>query len=229
MLTYWGLAFYNLTAAVHTFTYARTGTPLLDRFPRALQALHSFYYTTIVVYPFIVTAVYWGLIYPGVWFAVEFEAFSNTSQHGLNSVFAFFEIVVPRTPAPLWIHAWWVVFVLALYLSLAYVTYATKGFYTYTFLDIQSQGSAITAAYIVGIAVGSVIVFSIVKGAIHLRLWLTERKAGLDGKFAGQPGVPREGRAVRLHSRSATVDVEMGRVSDKSSESPVSGLSPHHL
>lgn len=228
-MTYWGLAFYNLTSAVHTLTYARTGTPLLDRFPRALQALHAFYYTTIVVYPFIVTAVYWGLIYPGVWFAVVFEAFSNTSQHALNSVFALFEIVVPRTPAPPWIHAWWVVFVLALYLSLAYVTHATKGFYTYTFLDIQAQGSAITAAYIVGIAVGSVVLFAIVKGVVHLRLWLTESKAGLDGHFAGRPGQAGENGAVRLHSRSATGDVEMGTVADKTSESPVSGLSPHHL
>lgn len=226
VLTYWGLAFYNLTSALHTFTYARTGTPLLDRLPRPLQALHAFYYTTVTTYPFIVTAVYWGLIFPGVWFTVTFEAFSNTSQHALNSVFALFEIIFPRTPAPPWIHAWWVVVVLALYLALAYVTRATKGFYTYTFLDVEAQGSAITAAYICGIAVGAVVVFAVVKGAVHLRLWLTERKAGMDGRFAGQP------LGSRGHDGSDGVtvvgDMEMGRVSDKS-VSPVSGTSPHHL
>lgn len=223
MLTYWGLAFYNLTAAVHTFTYARGGNPLLDRFPRPLQALHAFYYTTVTTYPFIVTAVYWGVIYPGTWFTVEFDAFSNTSQHALNSVFALFEIVFPRTPGPPWIHAWWLVVVLALYLALAYVTYYTKGFYPYTFLDIQAQGSAITAAYICGIAVGGVIVFSLVKGLIHLRLWLTERKAGMDGRFAGQP-LGSRGHDGTGHG----TDVEMATVSGKS-ESPVSRTSQHHF
>lgn len=179
------------------------------------------------MYPFIVTAVYWGLIYPGVWFTVTYDAWSNTSEHALNSVFAFFEIVVPRTPAPLWIHAWWIVFVLALYLTLAYVTYYTKGFYTYSFLDIQTQGSAITAGYILGIAVGSVIVFSIVKGAIHLRLWATERKGGFEGKFADKPlGSRGSGEAGGVE------DVEMGRVEKLGSSggdgSPVSGSDPRH-
>lgn len=160
-----------------------------------------------------------------MWFTVTYDAWSNTSEHALNSVFAFFEIVVPRTPAPLWIHAWWVVFVLALYLTLAYVTYYTKGFYTYTFLDIQTQGSAVTAGYILGIAVGAVIVFSIVKGVIHLRLWATEKKGGMEGKFAGKPLRSRGSGDV-----SGVEDVEMGRVEKLGSSggdgSPVSGSDP---
>lgn len=233
ILTYWGLAFYNLTAALHTFTYVLTGTPLLDRFPRPLQALHAFYYTTVTTYPFIVTAVYWGVIYPGVWFTYDFDAFSNISEHAMNSGFALFEIVFPRTPTPLWIHTWWCVFVLALYLSLAYVTYYTKHFYTYTFLDIQAQGSAITAAYIIGIAIGAIVVFSIVKGLIWVRLWLTERKAGMDGRFAGMPLGSRAGP-----EGGAGGDLEMGRYLTNGtgservkvdSPSPVSGTSPHHL
>lgn len=211
-------------------TYVLTGRPLLDRFPRPLQALHAFYYTTVTTYPFIVTAVYWGIIYPGVWFQHEFDAFSNVSEHGLNSFFALFEIVVPRTPTPPWIHAWWLVFVLALYLSLAYVTYYTKHFYPYTFLNIQAQGSALTAGYICGIAVGAVILFSIVRGVLWLRLFVTERKAGLDGRFAvGHP----------LRSRAGTTEggeLEMGRYMTNGTgseglktESPISGTSPHHL
>lgn len=212
MLTYWGLAFYNLTAAAHTFTYARTGTPLLDRFPRPLQALHSFFYTTVVVYPFIVTIVYWGVIFPGVWYAQKFDAFSNISQHAMNSGFALFEIIIPRTALPPWIHAWWLVFVLALYLSLAYVTYYTKGFYAYDFLNIQKNGSGITAAYIIGIAVAAIIIYSLVKGLIWVRLYLTEKKGHMEGQFAGQP--------LRSHG-----DMEMGNYRNderKSSNSPPS-------
>lgn len=116
---------------------------------------------------------------------------------------------------------------LALYLTLAYVTYYTKGFYTYTFLDIQTQGSAVTAGYILGIAVGAVIVFSIVKGVIHLRLWLTEKKCGFEGKFAqGKPLRSRGSGDV-----SGVEDVEMGRVEKLGSSSggdgsPVSGSDP---
>ena len=49
-----------------------------------------------------------------------------------------------------------------MYLGLAYVTYATQGFYVYSFLN-PSHG-AILAAYIVGILVGAIIIFAIANG-----------------------------------------------------------------
>lgn len=55
-LTYWGLAFYEAFAALHTGSYWLTGTPFLGRWPKALQVAHSMYYSTVVVYPFIVTS-----------------------------------------------------------------------------------------------------------------------------------------------------------------------------
>src|ERR1700733_11978136 len=48
-LTYWGLAFYFAFSAAHTASYWLTGAPLLARWPQALQALHSIFYSTIVV------------------------------------------------------------------------------------------------------------------------------------------------------------------------------------
>jgi hypothetical protein len=56
-LTFWGLAFYFAVAAFHSFTYWHSGTPALARFPIVLQQFHSIYYSTIVVYPFIVTSM----------------------------------------------------------------------------------------------------------------------------------------------------------------------------
>jgi len=56
VLTYWGLAFYYAFAAVHTASYWRTGEPFLAGWPRALQAAHSMLYSTIVVYPWLVTS-----------------------------------------------------------------------------------------------------------------------------------------------------------------------------
>ncbi|WYZ44314.1 hypothetical protein EsH8_VII_000750 [Colletotrichum jinshuiense] len=203
VLTYWGLAFYFLISAIHTFTYARSGTPLLDRFPRPLQALHAFYYTTVITYPFIVTIVYWAIIKTGPWYPEQFNAWSNISQHGLNSVFALFEIVIPRTSAAQleWVHMLWVIIVLALYLALAYVTYYTKNFYPYSFLDIKANGSGKVAAYIIGIAIAGIIFYLIAKGLIWLREWVTEKKLGMDGKFAQQ--------------RFGQYDTELGTINSK--------------
>ena len=198
-LTYWGLGFYFLVASIHTFTYARTGVPLLNRLPRPLQALHSAFYTTIVVYPFIVTVVFWARLYSGHWFTETYAGWSNVSQHALNSVFAFSEIVLPRTDLPLPIHMLWLIFVLALYLALAYLTKATKGFYPYDFLDPQKQGKLV-AAYVFGIAVGCILVFGLAWGAIWLRKFITETKLGKTGKFA-----------KRADGTAAAADVEKAR------------------
>lgn len=77
-----------------------------------------------------------------------------------------------------------IITLLALYLGLAYLTYATEGFYTYGFLDLQQHSSGIVAAYIVGILVASVIIFLLVRYVIMLRVWITERKMGKMGKFS---------------------------------------------
>lgn len=203
-LTYWGLAFYFLASATHTFTYARSGVPLLARFPRPLQALHSAFYTTVVVYPFIVTIVYWARLYSGPWFAETFAGWSNVSEHALNSAFALFELLVPRTDPPPPVHMLWLILVLALYLALAYVTRATKGFLPYDFLDPDEQ-HGLVAAYVFGIAVGCLVVFGVAWSIIWLRKYITETRLGKTGKFAkkGNPG-------------DAAEDVEMA--TDKPSE-----------
>ena len=54
-LTYWGLAFYYAFSAAHTGSYWLTGTPFLARWPKWLQVAHSMFYSTIVIYPWIVT------------------------------------------------------------------------------------------------------------------------------------------------------------------------------
>jgi cytochrome bd-type quinol oxidase subunit 2 len=63
-LTYFGLAFYFAFAALHSGSYARSGTPMLARWPKFLQILHSIFYTTITTYPFLVTSKSLYLLYP---------------------------------------------------------------------------------------------------------------------------------------------------------------------
>ena len=96
------------------------------------------------------------------------------SQHALNSLFCLFEVIVPRTIPPHPVYLVCIVLILALYLSLAYITHATQGFYVYSFLDV-SRGSGRTAGYIVGILVVACIIFGIMSGIIWLRMKLTEK------------------------------------------------------
>jgi hypothetical protein len=77
VLTFWGILFYMLVAGVHTLVYALKGRSWLDAWPRWLQALHSFYYTTIVTFPVLVTIVYWAILYDGPWFPLVFDGWSN--------------------------------------------------------------------------------------------------------------------------------------------------------
>jgi hypothetical protein len=200
-LTYWGLAFYFLASALHTMQYARTGQSWLRNWPRALQAAHAVLYTTVVTFPFLVTIVYWAVIYSGPWYPVVFDAWSNvmprpclrtraerltlyqTSKHSLNSLYALVEIIVPRTDPPPFLHFLFLVLILALYLALAYVTHATQGFYTYDFLD-PSRGRGRVAGYAFGILAGICVVFGVVWCLIRLRKWLTEKVWHLEGKFA---------------------------------------------
>ncbi|UNI23133.1 hypothetical protein JDV02_008970 [Purpureocillium takamizusanense] len=185
VLTYWGLAFYFLAASVHTGTYALTGRPLLERLPQPLRALHSLFYTTVVTLPFLVTIVFWAVLYKGVWFSTAFDGWHNVSQHAMNSLFALFELVVPRTAPPEPVHLLWLVLILLGYLAVAYVTLADQGFYTYSFLDHDAVGGrGYVAAYVFGIAVGIVIIFGVAYGLIWLRRWVTETKLGMEGKLA---------------------------------------------
>ncbi|KAI0547837.1 hypothetical protein F4679DRAFT_552879 [Xylaria curta] len=185
VLSYWGLGFYFLISAFHTYMYSRHGVTPLTSWPRALQWLHSLFYSTVTVFPFLVIIVFWSLLSSPTTLSTPYSAWSNISQHALNAVFATLEIVLPRTsPAP-WDHLPIQLLLVALYLALAYITHATKGFYTYSFLDPSLQGSLV-AAYVFGIAIGICILFAVVQGLIWVRRWATEEKLGWDGVFAQQ-------------------------------------------
>ncbi|KAE8350608.1 hypothetical protein BDV28DRAFT_35904 [Aspergillus coremiiformis] len=194
-LTYWGLGFYHTFACIHTTCYALTGRSVLfDRWPRGLRALHSLFYTTITTFPFLVTIVFWAILHP-YWFDKTFTAWSNLSQHGLNSLYAILELILPATnPHPLMTFPF-LVFFLLLYVSLAYLTYHTEGFYTYSFLDPGGHGQnrARVAAYCFIILAAIVIIFVLTWCVIWVRRKLTggkvkrskfdrERPIGLDGQ-----------------------------------------------
>ncbi|KAF8848637.1 hypothetical protein BDZ45DRAFT_775154 [Acephala macrosclerotiorum] len=199
ILCYWGACCYFAIAAIHTFSYAiNGGTPFLNRLPRPLQALHYLFWSSITAYPFLVTIVYWAILFSS--FNTTFALWSNISQHAMNSAFALFEIIFTRiNPAP-WIHLLWLVIILILYLGLAYITYATKHYFVYSFLNFNPPNNVIDSAtgkttniggvgkgavvgYVFGIAVAICLIFCLVRGLVWARKWVTEKKLGMRGKF----------------------------------------------
>lgn len=149
-------------------------------------------------------AVFWALLAPKNGFGSTEKLWSNTSQHALNSFYALFEIIFPRTEPLPFLHIIVIVIILALYLGLAYLTHALQGWYTYDFLDLDKHSSGVVAGYIIGILVGSIIIFLIVRYLILLRLWLTEKKLGMMGKVSrrDQRGIRDEegGKHMQMHT-----------------------------
>ena len=89
---------------------------------------------------------------------------------------------MPRTSPPPPLNLVFLVLLLACYLALAYITHATQGFYTYSFLD-PSKGSGRVTGYCFGILIAACLIFGIVWGLIWLRN-LATGKLGFEGKFA---------------------------------------------
>lgn len=202
-LTFWSLGFYFLFSSMHTFMYALRRRTWLHNWPKPLQLAHSLYYSTVTTFPFLVTIVFWGTMNSG-WPAGRFEQWMNLSVHGLNSVFAVIEIVLPATqPVPL-THLSVVLLVLSVYLGLAYLTRWTQGFYVYEWMN-PAHGNWSIVAHIAGYAGGMVAIFFLVRFAIIAR-----------NKMAGRKELTRsEGlreKAIRLDDGSDTwsarVDLE---------------------
>lgn len=129
------------------------------------------------------------------------KAWSNISQHALNTVFALFEILFTNIQPPPWLHLPFCIVLLACYLGVAYITRATEGFYgeyrstmsivsnlpitVYNFLDPSKQ-HAVLAGYIIGIAVAECIIFAAIWGVIRLRCKLLSRKNVQQGDQANR-------------------------------------------
>ncbi|KAJ3475221.1 hypothetical protein NLI96_g11975 [Meripilus lineatus] len=169
-LSYIGLLAYFWASGVQTLAFALRGGKSypLQRWPRTLQFLHMLLYSTIVTFPLVVTIVFWSLLSSSGTFSTKFSSWSNVSQHALNSAFALFEILLTNVAPMPWIHVPFLIILLGAYLGVAYITFASQGFYTYSFLDPVKQGNLL-AAYIVGIAAGEVVIFVVVRLVCMLR------------------------------------------------------------
>lgn len=175
-LTNIGLCAYFWASGVQSVAYILNGQKSypLQRWPRFLQFLHVLLFSTISTFPFVVTAVFWSVLATPETFKVRYSAWSNTSMHALDSVWAAFEIFMTHMGPSAWVHMLFCLCFLAMYLGLAYVTYDTQHFYTYSFLN-PAGGKGKLAGYIVGIAVGEIVLFAVVWVVCWSREWVSTR------------------------------------------------------
>jgi len=157
----------------------------LQRWPRFLQFLHLLLLSTIVTLPILVTIVYWALLASAQTFASPYSSWSSISLHAFNTVYALIEIFLTNAPPIPWLFLPLNILILGGYLGVAYITHATQGFYTYSFLDPSTHPKSL-AGYIVGIALAEVIVFVIV----HFLMVFRERIVIKKGRLPADSRIP---------------------------------------
>src|SRR5262245_9883590 len=94
----------------------------------------------------------------------------------MTVLFSLFEIIFATTIPPPWLHIPFLLLLLLLYVSLAYLTHAAQGFYTYSFLDpgVNGAHSGRVAAYAFAILAALLVVF----GLVRLAIWQRRRIVG---------------------------------------------------
>ncbi|KAG8913140.1 hypothetical protein FRC02_005628 [Tulasnella sp. 418] len=139
-------------------------------------------FTTIVVFPPVVTTTFWLLLASPTTFRSPFTFWSNITFHALNSVFALSEIILSRM-RPRWGHLPFLILTLGGFLGVAYLTLLTQGFVPYPFLE-PSQGAAKLAIAIGGMTAANIGVFVVVWLLCFLRDKFLGRRAQGRGRYA---------------------------------------------
>lgn len=129
------------------------------------------------------------------------------SEHGIIGLYSLLEIFLTTTPPHPLLNLAFLILILLLYLSLAYLTHYTQGWYTYSFLDPGDHGqhNGKVAAYCFIILAIILVVFFVTWGLIWLRRKLTQGKI----KRARRDLAPVYGD--NSHLRRGEVEMPLGR------------------
>ncbi|KAJ7061737.1 hypothetical protein C8F01DRAFT_145365 [Mycena amicta] len=175
-LTYTGLCGYFTAAGLQTVFFARRGEQAypLQTWAKPWRFLHLALLATITAFPLLVSIVFWGVLANASTFDTRFDAWSAISVHLLNSVFALFEIVLTNTPRAAWIFLPFSMLLLIGYVGIVYITYATQGFYAYSFMAPNGHPGKLVL-HILAVGLAEVVLFGVVFELVTLRIWLVAR------------------------------------------------------
>lgn len=177
-LSWVGLLMYSVLAFVFTIVEALGKASPLGHLWKIVCLFHSFLYTTIVTFPFLVTGMYWAALTDGTEWTRLWPTWNNISFHVLNALFAAFEVVVPCTNLMPWCHLIGLYILLALYVALSSVNFQLRGWWPYPFLGEVMKREERSWIWPLVVITGTAGVFLIVQFCVWLRSSVRRGRSG---------------------------------------------------
>ncbi|CAO3653847.1 unnamed protein product [Mucor hiemalis] len=174
-LTFVGLHAYNVTACVHHFRYLRNKNMnfMLNQ-PSFLNYLYVYLYCTVVTFNIVTPVVFWSILAKGYSPKDVMGLWLNVSLHLVTFFIMIIDVILNRMRIPIRMVIF-VILTVLFYMFLAFIVYATNGFWVYPFLDWKQGGKA--AIWYVAVALIVVVSFFI-QVLIHYLRDLIARKMG---------------------------------------------------
>lgn len=180
--SYVSASFYFVFSFYHTLIYWRTGRYPLASWPRIFQLLHSILYSSIGVFPGIMTVIYWTIQADSSTFATPLNIWLNVSLHLASTVFIFTEIL-SNSIRPLSLpHVVVLELCFLLYLPIVYICAATLGFYPFTSLDPSTP--SLLAGSILSMIAAIAAMFIILQGLASSKLYILRSNDKPAGKLS---------------------------------------------
>ncbi|KAJ2785668.1 hypothetical protein H4R18_000359 [Coemansia javaensis] len=159
-LCYTGLVVYLLSSLVHAVDMWRRGAPaLFAGMPPALRLAHWLLFESVLTFAVLVSALYWSLLYRPEYLRTAKERWLTVSVHAANTAAVAADAAAgAMTLSPHWTHPLTLCAIGALYLALAYLNRAVRGWFPYDFIDYDKHGWVV-APIVAGIMAGFVAVY----------------------------------------------------------------------
>ncbi|KAI9340750.1 hypothetical protein BD770DRAFT_476527 [Pilaira anomala] len=174
-LTFVGLHAYLITATVHHFRYLRSKN--VNSFfnqHAVLNYLYVYLYCTVITFNIVTPVVYWALLAGGSEETTPRSVWLNVSVHGVSFFLMIIDVIFNRMKIPIRM-IMFVLVTVVIYMCLAFVVYATQGFWVYPFLE-WDQGPKAAIWYV---AVAAIVTLSFfLQVLIHFLRDFIAKKAG---------------------------------------------------
>ncbi|KAJ3264032.1 hypothetical protein HDU77_009552 [Chytriomyces hyalinus] len=169
-----GINMYLMAAVFNTayYIYSQDALAKMNSRPVVVRYINWMLYMVPAVSCYIVSIVYWSLIFPSSKEKNPFSMWVTASQHAANSIIMISELIFGCIPLA-YAHLPTFLLIAFLYLGITLIFHAKTGIWAYNFLDTSKPGAWM---YYLGVGVFFVIVFF---GMTFLHNWRDARRERL--------------------------------------------------